>query len=121
MNCLLMVVPHSHPSSVCEFARIFYACVSSSPVFLLSDYKLGMFKLPRWENQESTFSFLRNYLFIYFWLFRVFVAACGLSLLAASEGYSSMQRLGFLLRWRLLLQSIGFRHAGFSTFGTRAQ
>ena len=73
MNCLLMVVPHSHPFSVCEFARIVYACVSFSPVFLLSNYKLGMFKLPGWENQESTFSFFLNYLFIY-----LFMAVLGL-------------------------------------------
>ena len=47
-----------------------------------------MFKLPGWENQESTFSFFLNYLFIYLWLFWVFVAVCGLSLVAASESYS---------------------------------
>ena len=71
MNCLLMVVPHSHPFSVCEFARIVYACVSFSPVFLLSNYKLGMFKLPGWENQESTFSFF----------FKLFIYGCSGSLL----------------------------------------
>ena len=97
MNCLLMVVPHSHPFSVCEFARIVYACVSFSPVFLLSNYKLGMFKLPGWENQESTFSFFLNYLFIYLWLFWVFVAVCGLSLVAVSGGYSLVVVHGFLI------------------------
>ena len=100
-----MVVPPSHPVSVCEFARICYACVSSSPVFLLSNYKLGMFKLPGWENQEFTFSFFLKIIFIYFWLFWVFVAVCGLSLATASEGYSWMQCLGFSLRWLLLLQA----------------
>ena len=39
--------------------------------------------------------------FIYFWLHWVFVAACGLSLVAASGGYSSLQCVGFSLRWLL--------------------
>ena len=34
---------------------------------------------------------------------------CGLSLVEASRGYSSWLRAGFLLRWLLLLQSIGSR------------
>ena len=42
----------------------------------------------------------------------VFVAACGLSLVVASRGYSSLQCAGFSLRWFLLLQSTGSRHAG---------
>ena len=32
-----------------------------------------------------------SYLFIYFWLRWVFVAACGLSLVVATRGYSSLQ------------------------------
>ena len=47
----------------------------------------------------------------------VFVAACGLSLVAASGGYSSLQCAGFSLWWLLLLQSSGSRHAGFSSCG----
>ena len=43
----------------------------------------------------------------------VFVAVRGLPLLAASGGYSS-------LRWLLLLCSLGSRHAGFSSCGSRA-
>ena len=61
-------------------------------------------------------------LFIY--LFRlcwVFVAARGLSLVAASRGYSSLRCMGFSLRWLLLLWSTGSRHAGFSSCGTQAQ
>ena len=45
---------------------------------------------------------------------------CGLSLVAVSEGYSSLQRAGFSLRW-LLLQSTGSRRLSFSTYGTWAQ
>ena len=49
------------------------------------------------------------YLFIYFWLFWVFVAACGLSLDAASRGYSLLRCTGFSLRWLFLFQSAGSR------------
>ena len=52
------------------------------------------------------------YLFIYFWLCWVFVAARGLSLVVASGGYSSLQCAGFSLRWLLLLWSTGSRHTG---------
>ena len=58
--------------------------------------------------------------FILFWLRWVFVAACGLSLVA-SGGYSSLRCAGFSLRWLLLLQSMGSRCVGFSSCGTRAQ
>ena len=60
-------------------------------------------------------------LFIYFWLRWVFVAVCGLSLVAASGGYSSLRCMGFSLCWLLLLWSTGSRHTGFSSCGTRAQ
>ena len=55
-----------------------------------------------------------NYLFlkIYFCLRRVSVAACGLSLVVASGGYSSLRCSGFSLRWLLLLRSTGSRHVG---------
>ena len=51
-------------------------------------------------------------LFIYFWLHWVFVAARGLSLVAASGGYSSLRCMSFSLWWLLLLQSMGSRHVG---------
>ena len=69
-------------------------------------------------------SFLKNkfiYLFIYFWLRWVFIAAHGLSLVAASRDYSSLLCTGFSLQWLLLLQSTGSRCMGFSGCGTRAQ
>ena len=43
-----------------------------------------------------------------------------LSVVAASGGYSSLQCVGFSLRWLLLLQSMGSRHAGFHSCGSRA-
>ena len=52
------------------------------------------------------------YLFIHFWLCWVFVAARGLSLAVASRGCSSLWCAGFSLRWLLLLESTGCRHAG---------
>ena len=58
--------------------------------------------------------------FIYFWLRWVFVAARGLSVVAASRGYSSLRCAGFPLRWLLLLWSTGSRRAGFSSCGSRA-
>ena len=48
---------------------------------------------------------------IHLWLHWVFVAVCGLSLVAASGAYS-VRCAGFSLRWLLLLRSTGFRHAG---------
>ena len=50
--------------------------------------------------------------FIYFWLRCVFIAAHGLSLVAASGGYSLLRCTGFSLRWLLLLRSTDSRHAG---------
>ena len=64
-------------------------------------------------------SFFKN-LFIYFWLRWVFVAAGGLSLVAASGGYSSLWCAGFSLWCLLLLRSTSSRHAGFSSCGAQA-
>ena len=52
---------------------------------------------------------------MYFWLHWVFTAVCGLSLVVASGGYSSLRCVGFSLRWLLLLQSTGCRRMGFSS------
>ena len=67
------------------------------------------------------FIFFLIYLFINFWLHWVFVAPCRLSLVVASGGYSSLQCMDFSLWWLLLLRSMGSRHEGFSSCGTRAQ
>ena len=50
----------------------------------------------------------------------VFVAACGLPLVATSGGYSLLQCAGFSLQWLPLLRSMGSKHAGFSGCGTEA-
>ena len=70
-------------------------------------------------NNLEVFVFLKNK-FIYFWLHWVFVAACGLSLVAESGGYSWLRCVGFSLRWLLLLRSTGSRHESISSCGTRA-
>ena len=73
------------------------------------------------KNIKLSFFFLHIYLFIYFWLRWVFVAARGLSLVAVSGGYSLLQCMGFSLRWLLLLWSTGSRYVGFSSCGMQAQ
>ena len=51
----------------------------------------------------------------------VFIAACGLSLVAMSRNYSSLQCMGVSLWWLLLLQSTGSRCMGFCNCGAWAQ
>ena len=53
-----------------------------------------------------------SYLYIYFWLCWVFVAVCGLSLVAARGGYSVMMHWFLILWWLLLLRSTGFSSYG---------
>ena len=60
------------------------------------------------------------YVCMYVWLRWVFVAGCGLSLVAASGGYSLLWCAGVSLRWLLLLQSTGSRCVGFSSCGSQA-
>ena len=76
------------------------------------------------SSVKSCFSFFRrrcHFICIYFWLCWVFIAACGLSLVAVSWGYTLLRCVGFSLRWLLLWQRTGFRCVGFSSCGTRAQ
>ena len=75
------------------------------------------------KSGELSFSVTNSfiYLFIYLWLHWVFIAAHGLSLVAASGGYSSLRCAGFSLQWLLLLRSSGSRCVGFSCCGTWAQ
>ena len=63
---------------------------------------------------RSYILFLKFYfiLFIYFWLCWVFTAACGLSLVVAKGGYSSLRCSGLSLWWLLLLRSMGSRLTG---------
>ena len=69
---------------------------------------------PACQIEQALVSLETTKLFFFkiFWLRWVFVAARGLSLVAASVGYSSLWCAGFSLRWLLLLRSMGSRHMG---------
>ena len=106
-----------------------------SQVFLISSHLLILFltrpKLSSdihhsWKKLYTSFRYyfiylLENFFKFYFQLHWVFVAACGLSLVVASGGYSLLRCAGFSLWWLLLLRSIGSRRAGFSSCSTWAQ
>ena len=57
---------------------------------------------------------------LFFLINLLFLAARGLSLVAASGSYSSLRCVEFSLQWLLLLRSTGSRRAGFSSCGSRA-
>ena len=84
-------------------------------------FGLHAIKTTKLIHQLHFFFFFRFLNFIYFWLRWVFIAARGLSLVAASGGCSSLWFAGFSSRWLLLLQSTGSRHTGFSSCGSQAQ
>ena len=54
------------------------------------------------------------------WLWRVFLAIQGLSLVVVSGGYASFQCTRFSLQWLLLLQGMGSNCTVFSSWGTQA-
>ena len=58
-----------------------------------------------------------NFIYFIFWPSWVFIAAHGLSLVAASGGHSSLRCTSFSLWWLLLLRSTGSRRVGFSSCG----
>ena len=74
----------------------------------------------RWIARKSTllehiffyYYYLILFIFVFIWLHWVSVPECQLSLVAARGGYSSLQCLGFLLRWLLSLHSKGSREHG---------
>ena len=74
---------------------------------------------PLLPSSQNLFIYLFIYL-IYIWLLWVFTAAHGLSLVAASGGYSSLWCAGFSLRWLLLLRNTGSRRTGFNSCGSQA-
>ena len=61
----------------------------------------------------DVFVFSKNFIYFISWLCWIFVASSGLSLVAASRGYSSLWRSGFSLWWLLLLWRTGSRHLVF--------
>ena len=77
---------------------------------------LYVFPPPYSSNLSLSFFFFLR--FIYFWLIWVFVAA-RLSLVVVSGGYSSLQCVGFSLRW-FLTWSTGSRVLKLSSCSSRA-
>ena len=57
--------------------------------------------------KKNIYIYIYIYKFIYFWLHWVFVAECGLSLVAVSGGYFSLQCAGFSLWWLVFLAEHG--------------
>ena len=57
--------------------------------------------------KKYIYIYIYIYKFIYFWLHWVFVAECGLSLVAVSGGYFSLQCAGFSLWWLVFLAEHG--------------
>ena len=116
-------INYVHPSKSLALALLLGITFRASPgvwhLFRVS-VETPPVEIGRESNKMYIYIFLIN-LFTYFQLCWVFVAAHGLSLIATSGGYSSLQCVGFSLRWLLLLRSMGSRHAGFSSCGTRAQ
>ena len=88
----------SYSRSHCQIhcLKAFHVCFLLKVFFFLLCLKLPYY----------IFLLLLIYLF---WLRWVFIAACGLSLVVASGGYSLLQCSDFSLRWFLLLQSTGPR------------
>ena len=72
---------------VIQFSFCFFSLASSLSILLI------------FQNKSMPW---KNYLFIYFWLCWVFLAAHGLSLVAVSGGYSLLWYAGFSLQWLLL-------------------
>ena len=69
----------------------------------------------------ASFLFFLINLFIYLFLAALGLCCCVRASSSCSErGYSSLWCAGFSLRWLLLLRSMGFRRAGFSSCGSRA-
>ena len=79
----------------------FYKCVSLTSLKYENCLPYHFYLLWLWLNYI--------YLFTYFWLRWVFVAALRLSLVASSRGYSSLWCMGFSLWCLLFLRSTGSR------------
>ena len=102
----------SHPISSLPFItelkiQFFIYFRKNNPVLLLNTFIIPF----------ASFLF---YLFIYFWLPWVFIAACGLSLILGSRGYSSLRSTGFSLWGLLLSSSMGLGGASFNSCDARA-
>ena len=77
--------------------------------------------LNRIVGSGHSFFFLID-LFIYLFILAASgLCCCTWAFSSCSERDSSLRCVGFSLQWLLLLQSMGFRRAGFSSCGTQAR
>ena len=88
--------------------------------FFLPEHSPNSFQSHSFVFSYSSPFYLYLFIYFYFWLRWVF-AACRLSLVAASRGYSLLPCTGFSLPWLLLLQSTGSKGVGFNNCIMRAQ
>ena len=92
-------------------------------MFQVENLHLFWNKINKKLKNESMFIgvFKKISLINLFWLRWVFIAACGLSLVVARGGYSSLLCTGFSFQWLLLLWSTGSRCEVLNSCGMRAQ
>ena len=119
--CMYTYIIYVHVSHIC----MSYICIHTIYIKVLKYHRKHQIQNNRcvqvnmdrnsnlhWgEKHISSIAFFIyfSFLFIYFWLHWVFIAACRLSLVAASGVSSSLLCEGFSLRWLLLLWSTGSR------------
>ena len=96
-----------------SLGKMFKCATSPSCAFRLGWHVLHLW-MPFWFAPMPIFKIFFS-LFLSVWLLWVFVAACGLSLVVVSRGYSSLWSQAFSVWWLLLLQSTRSRRAGFSS------
>ena len=104
-----------------NYSLCFYKGLPLSLIKMFSFYMFETFhNIITFFLKKHTSSYLGFFVFFVFvfWLCWIFVAMCGLSLVAASGGYSLLRYVGFSLRWLLMLWSTGSRCAGFSSCGS---
>ena len=93
---------------------LIYSLIIIKTIFSNTSYLKAIYKV-----NIDILVFIYLFIYLYFWLRWVFIAACGLSLVLASGGYSLVWCVGFSTWWLLLLWSTGSRHTGFSSCGMR--
>ena len=117
-------IPPSLPTSSLYTPRCshrYLSNISRSQALFLPPSHCILFPLPRILFSLPFSLFFYKFLFYLFIFGCVGSSLCGLSLVAASGGYSSLHCAGFSLRRLLLLQSTSSRRTGFSSCGTQPQ
>ena len=115
------VIILNHPGQISARYEPMLDCHTAHTACKFAELETDHYSGKKLEDGPKFVFILYLLLFLKFWLHWGFVAACRLSLVAASGGYSSLQCTGFSLWWLLLLQSTGSRRAGFSSCSVWAQ